>query len=146
MRPCAHVDVARNRGRLGLGPMAPTAWPKWHISRSAQQRSWCRQSVELARQRLERELAVTPLDDRLVPHPALPQRFGDLVAQLNSGLAELDSPQQLAAREAFPALIRQVVVTPAEERGRVRGQRTNGNGRPAFTGRPFLNDGCGDRI
>jgi hypothetical protein len=41
-----------------------------------------------------------------------------LVERLNTALAEADTPERLAARGAFRDMIRQVVVTPAEDRGR----------------------------
>ena len=64
------------------------------------------------------ELAATPAEDNVVSHSALPQRFRRLVERLNTALAEADTPERLAARGAFRDMIRQVVVTPAEDRGR----------------------------
>jgi DNA invertase Pin-like site-specific DNA recombinase len=74
-------------------------------------------ALELSRATLERELAATPAEDNVVSHSALPQRFRRLVERLNTALAEADTPERLAARDAFRDLIRQVVVTPSEDRG-----------------------------
>jgi DNA invertase Pin-like site-specific DNA recombinase len=74
-------------------------------------------ALELSRATLERELATTPAEDNVVSHSALPQRFRRLVERLNSALTEADTPERLAARDAFRDMIRQVVVTPTEDRG-----------------------------
>jgi hypothetical protein len=74
-------------------------------------------ALELSRATLERELAASPDDDAVASYPALPGRFRKLVERLNAALAEADTPERLAARQADRDLIRQVVVTPAEERG-----------------------------
>jgi DNA invertase Pin-like site-specific DNA recombinase len=75
-------------------------------------------ALEHARETLERELAATPVEVVTVPHPALPKRFRDLVERMNTALAQSDTPERAEAREAFRALIREVVVSPAAERGR----------------------------
>ena len=75
-------------------------------------------ALEDARERLEAELAEAETDDGIVFHPGVAARFRTLVERLNVALAESDTLERLEAREAFRALIRRVVVTPAAERGR----------------------------
>lgn len=70
--------------------------------------------------RLEAELAAPQVEDGIVLHPGIAARFGKLVERMNVALAESDTIERLEAREAFRALIRQVVVTPIVERGRVK--------------------------
>jgi hypothetical protein len=74
-------------------------------------------ALELSRATLERELAAASADDNVVSHSALPQRFRRLVDRMNSALAEVDTPERLAARGAFRDMIRQVAVTPGAGRG-----------------------------
>ena len=77
-------------------------------------------ALEDTRERLEAELAEAETDDGIVLHPGIAGRFRKLVARLNAALEQSDTIERMEAREAFRALIRQVVVTPAEERGRVK--------------------------
>jgi hypothetical protein len=58
--------------------------------------------------------------DVAVRDPGIAGRFRKLVERLNTALEQSDTIERLEAREAFRALVRQVVVTPAEERGRVK--------------------------
>ena len=70
-----------------------------------------------------------------------------MVEQLNAMLAIEDTVKRRAAREAFRALIRKVVVTPLPERGRsevtvvTEAARRVGERRPSYQ-----IVGCGDRI
>jgi hypothetical protein len=75
-------------------------------------------ALEFTRETLERELGAAPADEPIPSHPALPQRFRRLVERVNLALAEEQTAERAAARDAFRALIREVVVTPAAERGR----------------------------
>ena len=77
-------------------------------------------ALEDTRERLEAELAESETDDGIVLHPGIAGRFRKLVERLNTALEQSDTIERMEAREAFRALIRQVVVTPAEERGRVK--------------------------
>jgi site-specific DNA recombinase len=77
-------------------------------------------ALETTRAALEHELAEAPPEDMVVFHSGLPARFRRLVERLNLALEQNDTMERLAAREAFRALIRQVVITPLEARGQFK--------------------------
>ena len=92
-------------------------------------------ALELRRTDLESALAASPIEEAPVMHPATPARFRRLVEQLNVVLAQNDTLERQAAREAFRALISRVMVTPLPERGRCEVSVETGNRRPAFADR-----------
>ena len=75
-------------------------------------------ALEIRRGDLEAILAAAATENAPVMHPATPERFRRLLEQLNLVLASAEALERQAAREAFRALIRRVVVTPSPERGR----------------------------
>ena len=75
-------------------------------------------ALEARRTDLEASLSAAPSDAGLVLHPATPERFRRMVERLNEILVQADTVERQAAREAFRALIRKVVVTPLPEPGR----------------------------
>ncbi|MBS0412191.1 MAG: zinc ribbon domain-containing protein [Proteobacteria bacterium] len=71
-------------------------------------------ALEADRTRLEAELAQQPDDPVVELHPGVAKRYRELVERLELVLASPASADAVAAREAFRALIRSVVVTPLE--------------------------------
>jgi site-specific DNA recombinase len=69
-------------------------------------------ALERQREHLETALTVGGPDQALVLHAGLPQRFRQLVERMHLVLAEPDTHERLAARDAFRALLNRVVVTP----------------------------------
>ena len=74
-------------------------------------------ALEADRERLEAELAQQPDEPIVELHPGVARRYRELVERLELVLASPESADAAAAREAFRALIRSVVVTPLEAQG-----------------------------
>jgi site-specific DNA recombinase len=75
-------------------------------------------ALERTRETLERTLSEVPTEQRYELGEDAPERFRKLIERLNLVLAEAETAERQAARETFRALIREVVVTPTQERAR----------------------------
>ena len=73
--------------------------------------------LEQRRTDLEQKLQAIEPEPEIVLHPAAPARYRQLVERLGDVLAQPETLEIAAARDAFRALISSVVVTPAPERG-----------------------------